>query len=246
MVSSTLGSPTKTCWKRRSRAASFSMCWRYSSSGRRADEAQLAAGEHRLEHVAGVHRALAGGAGTDDRVQLVDEGDDLAVGCLDLVEHGLEPLLELAAVLRPGEHGAEVERVEPLVPQASGTSPSTMRWASPSTTAVLPTPGSPMRTGLFLVRRDSTCTTRRISASRPMTGSSLPSRAAAVRSVPYFASASAVASGFSVVTVWPPRRPRDLRLDGLGVEVARTVTPPFSIRARSRTSVEEEGGPSPA
>ena len=53
-----------------------------------------------------------------------------------------------------------------------------MRWASPSTTAVLPTPGSPMSTGLFLVRRDSTCTTRRISASRPMTGSSLPSRAA--------------------------------------------------------------------
>jgi hypothetical protein len=32
MVSSTLGSPTKTCWKRRSRAGSFSMCSRYSSS----------------------------------------------------------------------------------------------------------------------------------------------------------------------------------------------------------------------
>ena len=40
--------------------------------------------------------------------------------------------------------------------------------------AVLPTPGSPMRTGLFLVRRDSTWMTRRISSSRPMTGSSLP------------------------------------------------------------------------
>ena len=32
MVSSTLGSPTKTCWKRRSRAGSFSMRSRYSSS----------------------------------------------------------------------------------------------------------------------------------------------------------------------------------------------------------------------
>ena len=32
MVSSTDGSPTKTCWKRRSSAASFSMCLRYSSS----------------------------------------------------------------------------------------------------------------------------------------------------------------------------------------------------------------------
>ena len=35
----------------------------------------------------------------------------------------------------------------------SGTSPETMRWARPSTMAVLPTPGSPMSTGLFLVRR---------------------------------------------------------------------------------------------
>ena len=32
MVSSTLGSPTSTGWKRRSSAASFSMCLRYSSS----------------------------------------------------------------------------------------------------------------------------------------------------------------------------------------------------------------------
>ena len=51
----------------------------------------------------------------------------------------------------------------------------------PSTTAVLPTPGSPISTGLFLVRRDSTCMTRSISFSRPMTGSSLPSRASCVR-----------------------------------------------------------------
>ena len=31
----------------------------------------------------------------------------------------------------------------------SGTLPSVMRWASPSTTAVFPTPGSPIRQGLF-------------------------------------------------------------------------------------------------
>ena len=45
-----------------------------------ADQAQLAAGQHGLEHVARVHGALAGRAGADDGVQLVDEGDDLAVG----------------------------------------------------------------------------------------------------------------------------------------------------------------------
>ncbi|SKU14107.1 Uncharacterised protein [Mycobacteroides abscessus subsp. abscessus] len=71
----------------------------------------------------------------------------------------------------------------------SGTSPATMRCARPSTMAVLPTPGSPISTGLFLVRRLKTCTTRRISVSRPITGSSLPSRARAVRSVEYFSSA---------------------------------------------------------
>ena len=35
----------------------------------------------------------------------------------------------------------------------SGTSPLTMRCANPSAMAVLPTPGSPIRTGLFFVRR---------------------------------------------------------------------------------------------
>ena len=44
-----------------------------------ADAVQLAAGQHRLEQVAGVHGAL-GLAGADDGVQLVDEQDDLALG----------------------------------------------------------------------------------------------------------------------------------------------------------------------
>ena len=86
---------------------------------RRADHAQLAAGEHRLDHVAGVDRAL-GATGADDRVQLVDEGDDLAVAVGDLLEHGLQPLLELTAVLRAGDHRADVERDEALVAQALG------------------------------------------------------------------------------------------------------------------------------
>ena len=72
----------------------------------------------------------------------------------------------------------------------SGTSPLRMRSARPSTMAVLPTPGSPIKTGLFLVRRESTWTVRRISSSRPITGSILPSRAAWVRSRAYFLSAS--------------------------------------------------------
>ena len=54
----------------------------------------------------------------------------------------------------------------------SGTSPLTIRCASPSTTAVLPTPGSPIKTGLFLVFLERIRTTFRISESLPMTGSS--------------------------------------------------------------------------
>ena len=61
----------------------------------------------------------------------------------------------------------------------SGTSPFTIRCASPSTTAVLPTPGSPISTGLFFVLRERMRTTLRISSSRPMTGSSFCSFARA-------------------------------------------------------------------
>ena len=69
-----------------------------------------------------------------------------------------------------------------LSSSSSGTSAAAMRWARPSAMAVLPTPGSPIRTGLFLVRRERIWMTRWISFSRPMTGSSLPWRAASVRS----------------------------------------------------------------
>ena len=61
-----------------------------------------------LEQVARVDRAF-GLAGPDDRVQLVDEQDDLPLGGDDLLEHGLEPVLELAAELRPGDQRAHVE-----------------------------------------------------------------------------------------------------------------------------------------
>ena len=129
-------------------------------------------------------------AGADDRVDLVDEHDDAALGLLHLAQHGLEALLELAAVLGAGDQRTHVERPEHAAAGASrARRPSAMRCASPSAIAVLPTPGSPISTGLFLVRRESTWMTRRISSSRPITGSSLPSRASAVRSRPYFSSA---------------------------------------------------------
>jgi hypothetical protein len=82
-----------------------------------ADHAQLTARQHRLDHVAGIHRPL-GTAGADDRVEFIDERDDLAFGIGDLLEHRLEPLLELAAILRAGDHRADVEGDQPLVLEA--------------------------------------------------------------------------------------------------------------------------------
>ena len=53
----------------------------------RADAVQLAAGQHGLEQVARIHRAV-GLARADDGVQLIDEEDDLALGLFDLVQDG--------------------------------------------------------------------------------------------------------------------------------------------------------------
>jgi hypothetical protein len=53
-------------------------------------------------------------------VQLVDERDDLAAGAADLLQDRLEPLLELAPVLRAGDHRGQVEADQALVAQRLG------------------------------------------------------------------------------------------------------------------------------
>ena len=73
-----------TVWNRRSSAPSFSMYLRYSFERRRADALELAAGQRGLEHVRGVDRAL-GRAGTDQRVQFVDEEDDFLFWAISFI-----------------------------------------------------------------------------------------------------------------------------------------------------------------
>ena len=84
-----------------------------------ANRMQLAASQHGLEHVGGVHRALRG-AGADHGVELVDEEDHLTLRVDDLLQYRFEPLLELAAILRAGHQGAHVERDNALALQAFG------------------------------------------------------------------------------------------------------------------------------
>ena len=100
-------------WKRRSSDRSFSMYLPVLGRGRRADAADLAARQRRLEDVGGVERAF-GGPGADERVQLVDEHDDVRV-LGQLLHDRLEALFELAAVLRPGDNQRDVEREDALV-----------------------------------------------------------------------------------------------------------------------------------
>ena len=53
-------------------------------------------------------------------MQLVYEDDDLALGLGNLFEHGLQALLELAPVLGPRDHRAQIERHHTAVLQPLG------------------------------------------------------------------------------------------------------------------------------
>ena len=188
-VSSTDGSPTSTCWKRRSSAASFSMCWRYSSS--------VVAPTMRSSPRASIGLIMLPASMAPSPV--APAPTIVCSSSMNVTTWPADSVISLRTAFSRSSNSprnfapATIDprsRATTRLPRSdSGTSPATIRWARPSTMAVLPTPGSPISTGLFLVRRDSTCTTRRISASRPMTGSSSPLRARSVRSRPYFSSA---------------------------------------------------------
>ena len=82
-----------------------------------ADAMQFAARQRRLEQVGGVHGAV-GLAGADQRMHLVDEQDVGAGRGRHLLQHGLEPFLEFAAIFGAGDQRAQVEREQLLVLQA--------------------------------------------------------------------------------------------------------------------------------
>ncbi len=188
MVSSTEGSPTNTGWKRRSSAASFSMEVRYSSSvvaPMRRSSPRASIGLIIWPASIAPSAAPAPTRVCSSSMKVTTSPSASVISLRTALRRSSNSPRYLApATMEP--RSSEITRL-PFSP--SGTSPSMMRFARPSTIAVLPTPGSPISTGLFLVRRDRTWITRRISSSRPMTGSSLPSRAASVRSRPYLARA---------------------------------------------------------
>ena len=72
-----------------------------------------------------------------------------------------------------------------LSASTSGTSPSMMRLANPSTITVLPTPGSPVMITLCLLRRATIWQICSTSRSRPIRGSMRPACALALRLMQY-------------------------------------------------------------
>ncbi len=205
MVSSTLGSPTKTCWKRRSSAGSFSIRSRYSSSV----VAPIMCSSPRASIGLSMLPASIAESPPAPAPTTVCSSSMKVMTCppasLISSRTALSRSSNSPRYFAPATIAARSRLSTRRPLRQSGTSPSTTRWARPSTTAVLPTPGSPMRTGLFLVRRTRTWITRRISASRPMTGSRRPSSAAWVRSTEYFSSDSYDDSASWLVTRRLPR-----------------------------------------
>ena len=189
IVSSTLGWSTSTGWNRRASAASFSMYLRYSSSV----VAPMACSSPRAS--AGLRMLLA-----SIEPPVAPAPTMVCSSSMNSTTVPPDASTSLRTALRRSSNSPRYLAPATIALMSSsmisrsrrvlGTSPATMRCARPSTMAVLPVPGSPMSTGLFFVRRDRTWMVWRISSMRPMTGSSLPSRARSVRLRPYCLRAS--------------------------------------------------------
>ncbi len=223
IVSSTVGSPTVTGWKRRSSAASFSMCLRYSSmvvAPMVCSSPRASIGLSMLDASSEPSAAPAPTTVWSSSMKSTMRPSAVTISWSTAFRRSSNSPRYLAPAMSEPMSSATMR----LSFNPSGTSPRTMRCARPSTMAVLPTPGSPISTGLFLVRRASTWMTRRTSSSRPITGSSLPRSASSVRSRPYFSSAWYLPSGFWSVTFCAPRT------DATAVITASRVRP------RSRSS----------
>ena len=76
---------------------------------RRTDAPQRALRRRGLQQIGGVHRAARGRAGSDHRVDFVDEQDRVLV-LLDFLDDLFQALLEIAAIARAGEQRAHIER----------------------------------------------------------------------------------------------------------------------------------------
>ncbi len=162
MVSSTDGSSTNTGWNRRSRAASFSTYFRYSS---RVVAPIICSSPRASIGLSMLPASTAPSAAPAPTTVCISSTNSKISPCESVISFNtaLSRSSNSPRNLAPAINEPMSRAIIFLFLSPSGTSPFTILCASPSTMAVLPTPGSPIKAGLFLVRRERICTMRRIS-----------------------------------------------------------------------------------
>ena len=191
---------TITFWKRRSKAPSFSMLLRYSS--------RVVAPIHCISP-----RAKAGFSMLAASIEPGAEPAPtiVCISSMKRITSGLSfSSLRIVRMrssncpryLVPATTEVISSDTTRLLNKTRDTFFSMMRKASPSTIADLPTPGSPISTGLFFLRRLNICASRSISFSRPTTGSSRPNSAAFVKSMPNMSIVGVSLMGRFVCVCW--------------------------------------------
>ena len=181
MVCASSGSSIITGWKRLSSAASFSICFLYSSVvvAPMTCISPLASTGFKIfaassEPSAPPAPMTVCSSSINNKIFPASRVSFSAL----LILSSNSPLYLVPATM---PDRSSVITLRPISP--SGTSSPTIFNARPSAMAVLPTPGSPMRHGLFFVLLESISTTCSTSSSRPITGSILPSFARTFKSL---------------------------------------------------------------
>ena len=188
-MSSTVGSLTRTFWKRRSNAESFSIYWRYSLSVVAPIQCNSPRASIGFKMLPASIAPSVLPAPTNMWISSINR--IILPSCsLTSFNTAFNLSSNSPRYLAPATKLVRSNSNTVLSFKLSGTSPRTIRWANASTIAVLPTPGSPINTGLFFVFLDNILITFLISSSRPITGSILPLRAASTKSRPYFSNTS--------------------------------------------------------
>ena len=166
MVSSILGSSTKIGAKRRSNAASFSIYLWYSSkvvAPIHCKSPRAKAGLSMLEASIAPWAAPAPTTVCSSSMNKMISPLDCSISSIQAFRRSSNsPRKRVPAIIDPRSNETTLR-----FSRISGTSLLVIFCAKPSTIAVFPTPASPMRTGLFFVRRQRIWIKRVISTSRP-------------------------------------------------------------------------------
>src|SRR5207249_2295415 len=228
IVSSTVGGSTITVWKRRSSAPSFSMYLRYSFSvdaPTHCSSPRASAGFSMLDASTAPSAAPAPTSVCSSSMNRM-----MFRFCAISLMIALSRSSNWPRYFVPAITAAMSSDSTRWSFSASGHWPLAISWARPSTIAVFPTPGSPMSTGLFFLRRERISITRSISFWRPIVGSSWPSAASWVRSRQKWSSAG-VFDFFSLLGLGAcAPEPDGAGPDGISLPSSRSV----SARACSR------------